>query len=286
MKVRKAVITAGGWGTRFLPTTKSQPKEMLPLVDKPIIQYAVEEVVKCGIETVVIVTAMGKEAIEDYFDRNANLELFLEQKGETRLLEKVRRLSDMVDVCYVRQKSRLGLGHAVLSVRQVVGNEPFALILPDDLFEQQELVLRRMLEVCEERQGNVIAVRRVKDSEVSRYGIIEPREVAERIYEVKGMVEKPAPEQAPSNLAIMGRYVLMPGIFEALEHTSPGFGNEIQLTDGLRRLLGKQKVYAYEVEGEYYDVGTPAGWIQATIALALKHPEIGPGIRDYLKDLQ
>jgi UTP--glucose-1-phosphate uridylyltransferase len=285
VRIRKAVITAGGWGTRFLPVTKSQPKEMLPLVDKPIIHYTVEEAVKCGVELVVIVTALGKRAMEDYFDRSVDLELFLERKGYTHLSEKVRQLANMVDICYVRQKEQLGLGHAVLTAKRVVGNEPFLLMLPDDLFEQQELLPKRMIEISEQHGGSVVAVRQVERSQVGRYGIIEAREMGERTYQVTGLVEKPEPERSPSNLAIMGRYVLMPEVFEALENTSPGAGQEIQLTDALARLLGKQAMYAREVEGDYYDAGTPLGWIKATIALAQKHPEMGPEVREYLKSL-
>jgi UTP--glucose-1-phosphate uridylyltransferase len=285
IKIRKAVIPAAGWGTRFLPTTKTLPKEMLPLVDKPIIQYVVEEAVSCGVEMVIIVTSLGKRAMEDYFDRSADLEHFLAQKGQTQLLEKIRQLSSMVDIRYVRQKEQLGLGHAVSVARQVVGNEPFIVMLPDDLFEQQGAVLKRMLEVFERYRGSVIAVRRIDRSQVSRYGIIEPRKIAERVYQVRSMVEKPTVEQAPSDLAIVGRYVLTPEIFEELESTPPGAVGEIQITDGIGRLLRTQPVYAYEVEGEHYDAGTPLGWIQATIALALKHPEMGPAIRAYLKKL-
>ncbi len=285
MRPRKAVIPAGGWGTRFLPTTKSQPKEMLPLVDRPIIHYAVEEVVRCGAELVVIVSSLGKRAVEDYFDKNADLELFLERKGDTSLLDKVRQLADMADICYVRQKEQLGLGHAVLTAKQVVGNEPFMLVLPDDLFEQQERVLQRMADIFEQHQASVLAVRRVNEDQVSRYGIIEASSIGDRTYRVTSLVEKPKREEAPSNLAIMGRYILTPQVFEELENTSPGAGKEIQLTDGLRRLLSRQAIYAYEVEGDYYDAGTPLGWIKATIALALKHPEMGPEIREYLKSL-
>jgi len=285
MKIRKAVITAAGWGTRFLPVTKAVPKEMLPLLNKPIIQYSVEEAVACGIELVVIVTAQGKRAIEDYFDRSLELEQVLKQKGESQTLEEVRRLSDMVDICYVRQKAQLGLGHAVLAARNMVGNEPFLLLLPDDLFEEHELVLKRMIEVYENHRSSVVAVKRVPPEEVSRYGVVEPRKVAERIHEVMSLVEKPRPEESPSNLAIMGRYVLMPEIFEALESTSPGRDQEIQLTDGLQRLLEQHPIYAYEFEGERYDVGTPLGWLQTMIALALKTPDMGPKLRDYLSDL-
>lgn len=285
MKIRKAVIAAAGWGTRFLPITKSQPKEMLPLVDRPLIQYSVEEAIACGIELVVIVTAPGKRAIEDHFDRSFELEQFLERKGETKLAEEIRRLSNMVDICYVRQKEQLGLGHAVLAAKSVVGEEPFILLLPDDLFERRELVLRQMLDVYQSYQGSVFAIKQVSAEEVSRYGIIEPRKVAERVYQVINLVEKPHPEQAPSDLAIMGRYVLMPEIFEALEDTPPGRNQEIQLTDALGRLLQKQAIYAYEFEGERYDAGTLLGWLQTTIALALEHPDIGPRLKNYLGGL-
>jgi len=285
MRVRKAVITAAGWGTRFLPITKSQPKEMLPLVDKPLIQYSVEEAVACGVELVIIVTALGKRAIEDHFDHSFELEHMLEQKGETKQAEEIRHLSNMVDICYVRQKEQLGLGHAVLAAKRVVGEEPFILLLPDDLFERRELVLRQMLEVYQRYQGSVIAIKKVGAEEVSRYGIIQPRRVAERVYQVTNLVEKPQPEQAPSDLAIMGRYVLTPEIYQALESTPPGRNREIQLTDALGRLLQRQSIYAYEFEGERYDAGTPLGWLEATIALALERPEIGPKLRDYIAGL-
>lgn len=282
MKIRKAVITAAGWGTRFLPITKSLPKEMLPLVDKPLIQYSVEEAIACGVELVIIVTARGKEAIEDYFDRSFELEHMLEQKGKTALAEDIHRLSNMVDICYVRQKEQLGLGHAVLTAKSMVGDEPFILLLPDDLFEHRELVLKQMLEVCQHYQSSVIAIKQVTGEEVSRYGIIEPRKIAKRIYQVMDLVEKPQPQQAPSHLAIMGRYVLMPEIFEALGNTQPSSNQEIQLTDALRRLLQQYPIYAYEFEGDRYDVGTPLGWLETTITLALKNPDIGTELRNYL----
>lgn len=284
-KIRKAVITAAGWGTRFLPITKSQPKEMLPLVNKPLIQYSVEEAVACGVETVVMVTTAEKRAIEDYFDRSFELEHVLEQKGEVRQAEELRRLSNLVDICYVRQKEQLGLGHAVLTARNIVGDEPFLLLLPDDLFEQGELVLKEMIKVYHHYQSSVVAVTRVTGEEVCRYGIIQPQRVAERIYRVVNLVEKPQIEEAPSDLAIMGRYVLTPEIFEVLENTPPGRNQEIQLTDALQRLLQQQPLYAYEFEGERYDAGTPLGWLQTTIALALKDPVIGPKIIDYINEL-
>jgi UTP--glucose-1-phosphate uridylyltransferase len=282
MKIRKAVITAAGWGTRFLPVTKAQPKEMLPLVNKPLIQYSVEEAVACGVELVVIVTSLGKRAIEDYFDRSLELERVLEKKGETKLAHDIRRLSSMVDITYVRQKEQLGLGHALLTTRSVIGNEPFILLLPDDLFEQQELVLRNMMDVYQKYQGSVIAVKKVNEDEISRYGIIAPRRKAERIYQVTDLVEKPNPREAPSDLAIMGRYILMPEIFQMLRDTPPGKNGEIQLTDALKNLAQRYPIYAYEFEGERYDAGTPLGWLQTTISFALKDPNIGPELRRYI----
>jgi len=285
MKIRKAVIAAAGWGTRFLPVTKSQPKEMLPLVNKPIIQYSLEEVIACGVELVVMVTSLGKRAIEDYFDRSFELEHMLEQKGATRMAEDIRRLADMVDICYVRQKQQLGLGHAVLTAGKVVGDEPFILILPDDLFEQQEIVLKKMLEIYQRYGGSVMAAKRVTEEEISRYGIIEPQKLSERIYKVMNLVEKPPPKLAPSNMAILGRYVLAPAIFSVLEETPPGINGEIQLTEALQQLLQQQDIYAYEFEGEYYDVGTLLGWLKTTILLALKNPDLGSKLRDYLDSI-
>jgi UTP--glucose-1-phosphate uridylyltransferase len=282
MKIRKAVITAAGWGTRFLPVTKSQPKEMLPLVNKPLIQYSVEEAVACGVELVVIVTSQGKRAIEDHFDRSFELERVLEQKGETKLANEIRRLSSMVDITYVRQKEQLGLGHALLSTRNIVGNEPFILLLPDDLFEQKELVLKNMMDVHQKYQCSVIAVKQVNEDEISRYGIIAPRGKAERIYQVTDLVEKPHPKKAPSDLAIMGRYILMPEIFQMLRDTPPGKNGEIQLTDALKQLVQYYPIYAYEFEGERYDAGTLLGWLQTTISLALKDPGIGPELKRYI----
>lgn len=285
MKVRKAVITAAGWGTRFLPIAKSQPKEMLPLVNKPLIQYSVEDAIACGVEMVVIVTALGKRAIEDYFDRSFELEVMLEQKGETALVEEIRRLCTMVDICYVRQKKQLGLGHAVLTAKSVVGDEPFILLLPDDVFEQRELVLKRMLDIYERYDSSVIAVHSMPKEEISRYGIIKPNKLAERVYQVMDLIEKPLVTEAPSDLAIMGRYVLMPEIFKILEDTTPGVNGEIQLTDALRNLVRQHPIYAYEFEGERYDAGTPLGWLKTTIALALNNPDIGPKLTEYLDQL-
>jgi UTP--glucose-1-phosphate uridylyltransferase len=246
----------------------------------------VEEAIACGLELVVIiVNAQSKSAIESYFDRSFELEHMLEQKGETKLLAEIRRLSNLVNIRYILQKEPLGLGHAVLTAKNAVGNEPFILLLPDDIFELRELLLKQMLEVYNRYQGSVIAVKRVAKEEVNRYGIVDCRKVAERIYQVTDLVEKPHPREAPSNLAIMGRYVLIPAIFKALEETPPGKNQEIQLTDALKRLLPQHPIYAYEFEGERYDAGTPLGWLETTIALALKHPDMGPELRRYLEGL-
>lgn len=285
MKVRKAVIIAAGRGTRFLPVTRSQPKEMLPLVDKPLIQYAVEEAINSGIEQVIMVTARGKQAIDDYFDRCFELEQFLEQKGETELLRQMQELSNMVDICYVRQKEQLGLGHAILTAKDIIGKEPFAVILPDDIIDSDVPSLKRMIEVYEEYGAGVIAVERVSDENIRKYGIIEPRQVSEGVYQVLSLVEKPEPAQAPSHLGIVGRYILTPEIFDVLMVTPPGKGGEIQVTDGLQLLLKQQALYACELSGVRYDTGTPLGWLEATVALALKRDDIGPELREYLRKL-
>ena len=283
MKIRKAVITAGGWGTRFLPITKSQPKEMLPLVNKPLIQYAVEEALGSGIEQIIIVTALGKNAIEDYFDRSFELEYFLEQKGETRLLREMRELSGLINVCYIRQKEQLGLGHAVLATRDIIGDEPFAVLLPDDIIESKVPVLKQMLEVYEQYKTSVVAVERINSEDTVEYGVIESKEISRRTYQVLSLVEKPEPVEAPSNLGIVGRYILTPQIFNALKVTQPGTNQEIQLTDALQLLLKKQAIYACEFEGVRYDTGTPLGWLKATVAFALKHPDLGQELKKYLR---
>jgi len=283
--IKKAVITAAGWGTRFLPATKSQPKEMLPLLNKPLIQYSVEEAIGCGVELVVIVTALGKRSMEDYFDHAFELEHFLEQHGKAKLAAEVKRLSSMVDICYVRQKEQLGLGHAVLTAKNVVGNEPFVLFLPDDIFPDGAAMLKQMIEIYARYEASVLAVKEVPEDDVDRYGVISPRKVGPRTYQAMELVEKPERKEAPSRLAIMGRYVLSPDIFPALEATCPGRGQEIQLTDGLQRLAHERAVYAYEFEGERYDAGTVQGWLETTIALALKDPELGPSLRKYLAKL-
>ena len=285
MKVRKAVIIAAGWGTRFLPITRSQPKEMLPLVDKPLIQYSVEEAINSGIEQIIMVTALGKRAIEDYFDRAFELEYFLEQKGDDERLRQMRELSNLVDICYVRQKEQLGLGHAILTARNVVGDEPFAVILPDDVIDSDVPGIKSMIKVYEEYGAGVVAVERVGDEDTRKYGIIEPKQVADSIYQVLSLVEKPEPAQAPSRLGIVGRYILTPQIFDALMVTPPGRGGEIQVTDALQLLLKQQKLYACELDGVRYDTGNPLGWLEATVALALKRDDIGPELKEYLRKL-
>lgn len=285
MKVRKAVITAAGWGTRFLPITRSQPKEMLPVVNKPLIQYSVEEAINSGIEQIIIITALGKRAIEDYFDRSFELEYFLEQKRETKLLQEMRELSSLVDVCYIRQKEQLGLGHAILTAKNFVAGEPFAVLLPDDLIDSKVPVLKQMVEVYEQYGTSVIAIKQVSSQDTVKYGIIEPKPVSAKIYQVLGLAEKPKPQEAPSNLGVVGRYILMPQIFDAIEVTPPGKNQEIQLTDALQLLLQQQTIYAYEFDGVRYDAGTPLGWLEATIAFALKHPDIGRELREYLRQL-
>lgn len=285
MKVRKAVIIAAGRGTRFLPFTRSQPKEMLPLVDKPLIQYSVEEAINSGIKQVIMVTARGKQALEDYFDRSFELEHFLEQKGDRERLRQMQELSALADICYIRQKEQLGLGHAILMTENIVGGEPFAVILPDDIVDSDVPSLKRMIEVYEKYGAGVVAVERVSDEDTNKYGIIEPKQVSKGVYQVLSLVEKPEPEKAPSRLGIVGRYILTPEIFEILAVTPPGKGHEIQLTDALQLLLKKQKLYAYELEGVRYDTGTPLGWLGANVAMALKRDDIGPELREYLRKL-
>ena len=282
MKVRKAIITAAGWGTRFLPVTKAQPKEMLPLINKPLIQYTVEEAINSGIEQITVVTALGKRAIEDYFDRSFELEYFLKQKKEIKLLQEIRELSDLVDICYIRQKEQLGLGHAILTARGIIGDEPFAVLLPDDIVDSKVPALKQMMGAYERYGTSIVAVERVSREDTKRYGIIEPGKVSGRTYQVQSLVEKPKPAQAPSDLGVVGRYILMPQIFDILETTPPGKDREIQLTDALQQLLKQQAVHAYELKGVRYDTGTPLGWLEATIAFAFKQPDIRQKLREYL----
>lgn len=285
MQVRKAVITAAGQGTRFLPITKSQPKEMLPLVDKPLIQYSVEEIVGSGIEHIIMVTAMGKHAIEDYFDRSFELEYYLEKRGETRRLREMQELSRLTDICYIRQKEQLGLGHAILTAQEVIGDEPFAVLLPDDIVDGERPVLKQMMEVYQQYGASVMAIERLSPQDTIKYGIVEPKQVSEHVYQVLSLVEKPGPSEAPSDLGVVGRYILMPEIFDILKGITLGKNQEIQLTDALQLLLRQQPVYAYEFEGVRYDTGTPLGWLKATLALALKRSDTGPELREYLHRL-
>jgi UTP--glucose-1-phosphate uridylyltransferase len=285
MKIRKAVITAAGYGTRFLPITRSQPKEMLPLLDKPLIHYSVEEAIKSGVNQIIMVTSASKRSIEDYFKRSPELENFLKDKGETELLKSMDEISSMADFCYVLQKEPKGLGDAVLTVKVVVGNEPFALMLPDDIINSAVPGLKQMLAVYEKFGCCVVAVARVKAEDTNKYGIIRPKEVSKGVYQILGMVEKPEPAKAPSRLAIVGRYILTPRIFDILKETKPGKNGEIQLTDALNTLLQQEKLYAVELKGTRYDAGTPLGWLQANVHLALKRHDIKTEFRKYLKSL-
>ena len=290
MKVRKAVFPAAGLGTRFLPATKAQPKEMLPLVDKPIIQYGVEEALAAGCDQIIIITGRGKQAIEDHFDVSYELEKMLEEKKKTDLLQIVRQISDMIHVAYVRQKEALGLGHAVLMARELVGNEPFAVLLADDVVDAKVPCLKQMIQVFNETQCSVIATQKVEGPAISSYGVLdvkpaEPR-FNGRLFEIKNMVEKPKPEEAPSNLAITGRYILTPAVFDMLAETQLGAGGELQLTDGMRLLLKKEKIYAYVYEGKRHDTGDKLGFLKATIEFALKRQDLGGDLREWLKDLK
>jgi len=294
MRVRKAVLPAAGWGTRFLPATKAQPKEMLPLVDKPVIQYAVEEAVAAGIEQVIIVTSSQKRAIEDHFDLNYELEQLLEAKGEIEKLRSVRHISDLAQIAYVRQKEQLGLGHAILMAKDVVGHEPFAVMLPDDVVVGDRPCIGQLIHAYHQTHGSVIAVMRVPNADTSRYGVVdvEPDDASVdtptdfgRLHQVRGVVEKPDPADAPSDLAIIGRYVLTPKIFDKLEQTQRGSGGEIQLTDAIEALMAEQTVHAYEFDGIRYDAGTTMGWLKATVELALQRPDLAPELREHLRGL-
>ena len=289
-KVRKAVFPAAGLGTRFLPATKAMPKEMLPLVDKPLIQYGIEEAIQSGITNVVIVTGRGKTAIEDHFDVSFELEHLLESKGKDEMLEAVRSISNMVDIAYVRQKEALGLGHAILRARDLVGPEPFAAVLSDDVIDSVKPCLRQLLDVYEYFGCSVVALMEVPSDQISAYGVVAADPVAHagmegRLFRIKDLVEKPKAEEAPSNMAIIGRYILTPEIFTALDETKPGSGNEIQLTDGLRHLLRSRPIYGLKFEGRRFDAGDKLGFLKATVDFALKRADLGEAFREYLRSL-
>ena len=284
VKVRKAVFPVAGLGTRFLPATKVQPKEMLPIVDRPAIQYAVEEALAAGIKDIIMVTGRGKNAIEDHFDRSVELEQALAAQGKEDLLNDVRRIAELT-FCYIRQKLPLGLGHAVMVAKDVVGEEPFAVLLPDDLIDAPMPATAQLLAVFDRYQSSVLGVCPVARESVSSYGIIVGQPVENGLYRVTDLVEKPSPEEAPSNLGIVGRYILTPQIFEELERTPSDVGGEIQLTNGLKGLLRHQAVYACELKGRRHDTGNKLGFLQATVELALKRSDVGKAFREYLKEL-
>ncbi len=284
--VKKAIFPAAGLGTRFLPATKASPKEMLPLVDKPLIQYVVEEAVASGIEEIIIITGRGKRAIEDHFDISYELENVLKEKGNKKSLAEIRKISNMAGICYVRQKEALGLGHAILCAKNLVRDEPFAVLLGDDIIDSEVPVLKQMLEIYNKYGASVIAVQEVDRSQVSSYGIINAAPIAEGVYKIYDMVEKPHIEDAPSNLAIIGRYILAPEIIGLLEKTEPGRGKEIQLTDALRELVKTMPVYGYKFQGKRYDAGDKLGFLQATVEIGLKNEEFGESFRNYLKTLK
>jgi len=286
-KVRKVVFPVAGLGTRFLPATKAQPKEMLPLIDKPIIQYGVEEAMASGCDQIIMVTGRGKSAIEDHFDTSYELEKMLEERGKKDLLRIVQQISDMMHIAYVRQKEALGLGHAVLMGAELVGDEPFAVILPDDVIDAPVPCLKQMIQIYNQTGCSVLATQVVEGQGISAYGVLDAKPVAgnNRLFEVRDLIEKPKFEQAPSNLAIIGRYILTPAIFEMLRGIEPGSGGELQLTDGLRALLKKEKIYGFTFEGKRHDAGDKLGFLKATVEFALKRNDLGKEFREYLKKL-
>jgi len=284
-KIRKAVFPAAGLGTRFLPATKASPKEMLPLVDKPLIQYVVEESVASGIESILIITGRDKSAIENHFDISFELEQMLKERGKDKMFEQVRAISDIAQISYTRQKQALGLGHAIYQAKDFVGSEPFAALLADDIVVAEKPALQQMVEVYEKYNAPVIATMQVEGEDISRFGVIDADEVEPNIYKIKDMVEKPAYANAPSDLAIIGRYIFTPDIFEAIEQTTPGSGGEIQITDAMRILLKKRPFYAVNLEGKRHDAGDKLGFLIATVELALKREDLGKEFRDYLTSL-
>ncbi|MCA0756498.1 UTP--glucose-1-phosphate uridylyltransferase GalU [Paenibacillus sp. N4] len=285
MKVRKAIIPAAGLGTRFLPATKAMPKEMLPIVDKPTIQYIVEEAVESGIEDIIIVTGKGKRAIEDHFDNSFELEQNLLEKGKIELLNEVQKSSKMVDIHYIRQKEARGLGHAIWCARKFIGNEPFAVLLGDDIVQAKKPCLKQLIEQYDRYTSSVIGVQCVPENEVSRYGVVDGKEINNRLFSVSGLVEKPKKEDAPSTIAIMGRYILSPSIFKILENQQPGAGGEIQLTDAIAQLNRMETVYAYDFEGIRYDVGEKLGFIKTQLEFALQREELREDLLQYLSTI-
>ena len=282
MKVHKAIIPAAGLGTRFLPATKAQPKEMLPIVDKPTLQYIIEEAVDSGIEEILIITGRNKTSIENHFDKSVELELELEKKGKIDSLEEVRKISEMADIYYVRQKEPLGLGHAIHCAKNFIGNEPFAVLLGDDIVYAQKPCLKQLIEKYDEYKTTILGVQEVPYTDVDKYGIIDGVEIEDRVYKIKGLVEKPKTEDAPSNIAILGRYIITPSIFEMIENTKPGKGGEIQLTDALRELLKREAIYAYNFEGRRYDAGDKEGFLEATVEFALRREDLRDNFLKYL----
>ena len=285
-KIRKAIIPAAGLGTRFLPATKAQPKEMLPIVDKPTLQYIIEECVASGIEEILIITGRNKKSIEDHFDRSVELEMELEKSGKEEMLKMVREISDMVNIHFIRQKEPRGLGHAILCAKTFVGNEPFAVLLGDDVvYNDNKPCLKQLIDCYEEYKTSVLGVQKVAPQDVNKYGIVGGLHIEDRVYKVKNLIEKPAVEEAPSNVAILGRYIITPKIFEILENTKPGKGNEIQLTDALLELIKHEAMYAYNFEGRRYDVGDKLGFLQATVEYALRKEELRDGFVEYLQTI-
>jgi UTP--glucose-1-phosphate uridylyltransferase len=283
MKIKKAVIPVAGLGTRFLPATKTVPKELLPIVDIPTVQYVVQEAVDAGIQEVIFVTGRGKDGIEDHFDEAPELDQVLQERGQTGMIQTLRQIAGMIEVVSVRQKRPLGLGHAVLCARDLVGDEPFAVLLADDLIDADVPCVKQLLNIYDETKESVVALMQVPQEEVHHYGVIKGNSLRPRLYSVADTVEKPNPKDAPSRLAIIGRYVLRPEIFSLLEKLPPGKGGEIQLTDGLQQLVRLRKMFGYEFEGERYDVGDKLGFVRATVAYALKRPELRDRLKDYLR---
>lgn len=280
--VKKAIIPAAGLGTRFLPATKSQPKEMLPIVDKPTLQYIIEEAINSGIEEILIITGRNKKSIEDHFDKSVELELELQQKGKTEMLEMVQEISNMVNIHYIRQKEPKGLGHAISCAKTFVGNEPFAVMLGDDVVDSEVPCLKQLIDCFNEFKTTILGVQQVPETEVSKYGIVKGIHIEDRVYKVKDLVEKPKKEEAPSNVAILGRYIITPQIFSILENTAPGKGGEIQLTDALKQLVTNEAMYAYDFKGRRYDVGDKQGFLEASIEQALKREDLKESFMRYL----